>query len=514
MTEFRHQNLRDLGAPEILLRYLDGDPEIEAVLGHRPRSVADFDSIPRTVERAVPREKLVAALSDYADRHGAPTAVFDALKTFEDESVQVIVTGQQPGLLGGPLYTLHKAATALRLARELTAAGRPTLALFWNHSDDHDFDEVNRAFLINRNLDLQRFRLDIDPEQAAIRDVPVGQQLDAVVDAANDLLPGSEFRDEVLEACRSRDASEGLGAQLARLLFRCFGNQGLLILEPRDLPEEAFDVLPRWRGKAGEIREQVRRVTDHLTDLGIDVTIDPSVPLMFECGGAGPRRALADDEAPSEGRRLSPSVLLRPLWQDLCLPTIGFVVGPGELSYLSVVSSLYRLLGVPRPLLVPRASLTLTTGSLEKHRDRLGFDLAELRRGSEDLLAGLQNDGDDRAEQSLRLLAETVQSELGAVRGLVLESDRALQGPIDKSKQKICAEIEKLEQKVRNARQNREGSGERQVKRLCSTLAPRGRMQERVLGPLSFLVTHGFGLGDVLVEHADPFTTEHGLLQL
>ncbi len=58
----------------------------------------------------------------------------------------VVTTGQQPGLFGGPLYTLHKAIAAAALARQLTAHwDRPVVPVFWLAGDDHDHAEASRA---------------------------------------------------------------------------------------------------------------------------------------------------------------------------------------------------------------------------------------------------------------------------------------------------------------------------------------------------------------------------------
>jgi uncharacterized protein YllA (UPF0747 family) len=67
---------------------------------------------------------------------------------------------------------------------------------------------------------------------------------------------------------------------------------------------------------------------------------------------------------------------------------------------------------------------------------------------------------------------------------------------------------------VRNARQNREGTGIKQLRRLCSTLRPRNRIQERVLGPIAYLAAYGPALADTLIDAADPFRIEHGVLEL
>ena len=112
-------------------------------------------------------------------------------------------------------------------------------------------------------------------------------------------------------------------------LRRMFGKHGLLVIEPRDMPRDAFDVLPRWLEQGADIRAQVRSVQEHLSDIGVDATLDPAATLMFQLRGDR-RVAMADDDPVTRVTDLSPGALLRPLWQDACLPTIGFVAGPGE----------------------------------------------------------------------------------------------------------------------------------------------------------------------------------------
>ena len=65
----------------------------------------------------------------------------------------VVVTGQQVGLFGGPLFTPFKAATALARARQATAAGHPHAAIFWLATEDHDFAEIDHvSFPARREL--------------------------------------------------------------------------------------------------------------------------------------------------------------------------------------------------------------------------------------------------------------------------------------------------------------------------------------------------------------------------
>lgn len=515
-STLRHISFRRLGTSDVHQRFLDDDRELCAVLGKRARSLDELlKRAPTGAGRLVPRESLVRAFTAYAERHGAPPAVLANCKRLADPKVQVVITGQQPGLLGGPLFNLHKVATAIRLCREIEAAntGVQAVPVFWNHSDDHDLEEANRLFLVNSAQEVQRFRLEIDRAGSPLCRVNCGRELERVLAEIDPLLPQTESRAWALDIFRPRHPDETLAAAQARLMFELFGHHGLLVIEPRDLPDEAFPPLERWWAQSNKIRDVVRTTCDELSDLGVDVTMDPAATMMFEIT-SDRRQPMGDAETFTHGRNLSPGALLRPLWQDACLPTIAFVVGPGELAYLSVVAPLYRTLGVPQPLFVPRASLTLVEPSMQRILSKLSLDLTDLGESPEKLAERVAGGDRDGVESQLDDLLANVRAGLEKIGSQVADLDSSMLASIDRVRSKTTEELERLGQKLRSARQNREGTGLRQIKRLCANLKPRGRPQERVLGPLSFLVAHGKELGDKIVEAADPFTVEHGVLEL
>ena len=503
-------------AAEAHLRYLEEDPELKPFLGMRPRSAGELlATAPVRARRLVAAEALAQSALEYAERHDAPAASRHAAATLAQSDTCAVVTGQQPGLFGGPLYTIHKVATMIRLARELEAqAGGPRVVpVFWNHTDDHDLDEVNRAFVVNANLDLQRVRLDLPHTGAPVRDIPVARAMDQALASLDDLLPKTEFRDWALEALQPQQPDDGFGTIMTQLLYRCFKDDGLVIIEPRDLPQQAFDVLPRWAESSNLIRDVVRSSTEHLLDVGLDVTVDPTSTLMFQITG-GRRVPLAEGDAMPRPTALSPGVLLRPLWQDACLPTIATVVGPGELSYLAIAGPLYRQLGVPAPVFVPRASLTLVEPSLKKLLNRFGWDLDDLAQGPERLAESLNEDADHPIEASLEELTESIKQRMSELANQARKVDPQMAAPLERARAKVIDELRKLSGRVQRARQNREGTGLRQVRRLCSHLRPRSRLQERVLTPIPFLVAHGEGLSEAIIGAADPFALEHGVIEL
>lgn len=516
-STLRHLSFRRIGTSEVHQRFLEDDRDLGAFLGMRARSVQELlRRAPTGAGRVLSRETLVKALRAYAQKHKAPPEVIAAADALLDPNVHIVVTGQQPGLMGGPLFTFHKVATAIRLCRAINAepGGPRVVPLYWNHSDDHDLDEANRLFLVNQTQDVQRFRLDLPHSSQPLRNIGVGRDVDRLLAEIDPLLPQSEHRDWALGMCKPRHPDETLGDQQARILFETFGRHGLLVIEPRDLPTEAFEPLSRWWAKSNDVREKVKQTCDDLADVGIDVTLDPAATMMFDLTG-GHREPLADGESAGRAQDLSPGVLLRPLWQDACLPTIAFVVGPGELAYLCAVASLYRTLGVPQPVFVPRASLTLVEPTMQRLLSRFSLDLPDLDQPPEKLAEKyLKNDEGDGIEDALDTLQARLRGELDAIGQRLGALDASLLSALDRARTKSLEEIERLQQKIRNSRQNREGTGIKQLRRLCSTLRPRSRIQERVLGPLPYLATYGPALADALIDAADPFRIEHGVLEL
>ncbi|MFK7739488.1 MAG: bacillithiol biosynthesis BshC [Planctomycetota bacterium] len=518
-STLRHISFRRLGTSEVHQRFLEDDRDLSEFLGVRATNVEELlQRAPTGADRLVPRDELSDSLAAYAKRFDAPQQVLDSAEALRSDDTHVIVTGQQPGLLGGPLFCLHKAATAIRTCREIEAQGGPRcVPLFWNHSDDHDLEEANRAFLVNSQQEVQRYRLDLTRHNESLRHLSVGRDIEQLLEEVRTLLPETEFHERLMATLKPRHADETFGDLQARLMFEVFGQHGLLVIEPRDLPESAFAPLEKWWGRADEVRERVRQTCDDLHDLGVDITLDPAATMMFSIQG-GRREPLADGEKAPEPRNLSPGVLLRPLWQDACLPTIGFVVGPGELSYLAAVAPLYRLLDVPQPVFLPRASLTLVEPPMQRLLGRFELDLTDLELSPEQLADKLLKSDDESGGGDIEDLVEAAKNrlaeDLGAVEGKLKQLDASMLGALNRARTKSAEELERLQTKVRNARQNREGTGIKQLRRLCNSLRPRSRIQERVFGPITYLNAYGPRLIDELIAAADPFNIEHGVLEL
>ena len=299
-----------------------------------------------------------AASSDLA------AANLDALR---NGAAEVVITGQQPGFLGGPLYTLYKAAAAVAAARLRTAAGRPTVPLFWSGDDDDDRQEAFEA----RIWDFRRggFLQPIPPTGAS--DVMVG-----AAPAAQWAAPGAAWLSGMsgagdLAADLAAVWSDGVASDsswarlLRRALLRLLRGSGLLVVSGNDSGLHAM-AEPLYRMHAGR-RDELAALAaargEELIAAGGHAQLSATAlerTLNREDGGR--RLRLSDAEAATvPAASLRPGVALRPLVQDWLFQPAGVVVGPGEIAYLEQLRPVYPALAIRRSPLLPRLFARLTT---------------------------------------------------------------------------------------------------------------------------------------------------------
>lgn len=276
-----------------------------------------------------------------------------------DPATVVVVAGQQPAVGVGPLYTLIKAAQAVTLADQLSAAGTPAVPLFWCASEDHDLGEAGHADFILRTGERQRFQHALGGGKASLRFRPADAWWSGLLAHADRHLGSGLGRDWwVAHAPR---ADEGMGAWTCRVLAALFAGTGLVCLEADRLrplwPATVAAALERW--PSAELAAQRAALLAAGADDAFGGLPDPPLFADRAAGRVALDRAAARRLLAEEPTSLSPGAALRPVLQQAALPCALFVAGPGELAYHRFIAPLYAALGVVRPRLVPRCSLTL-----------------------------------------------------------------------------------------------------------------------------------------------------------
>lgn len=456
----------------------------------------------------------------------APAAAREAAATFADPRTVAVLTGQQAGLFGGPLYTVHKALTALKLARRIGAEHDvPAVAVFWIDSEDHDWEEIRRTVVLDEAHAPQTITL---ADVAGAGERPIARlTLDDGVSSAIDQLAGTvaatEFTAELVALLRETyTPGRGVAEAFACLLDRVLGPLGLVVYDAADPTMKPLvrDLFVKAIADPGRTTALARTAGEGLERLGYHAQVTPAdqtLPLFAIDGHReairwhGSSAAISGEELPLERlaaraadapEGFSPNVLLRPLVQDSIFPTVCYVGGPSELAYLGQLRALYGHFGLPMPIVVPRASASIADSATIRfltRYDTLAF--SDLQRQDEHTLNELlESQLPPAVEQSFHRAGAAIVETLGAVTEAARQVDATLEGAAKSTLGKLQHDLDALHGKVVHAAKRKDETLRRQFTRAQTLLFPNGEPQERELGMAWLLNRYGPAAIDRLLE--------------
>ncbi len=459
----------------------------------------------------------------------------------------VVVTGQQVGILGGPLFTPNKAATAIALAKEASGAGFPHLPVFWLASEDHDFAEVNHVTFPARR-ELRKLTYDAMPTAA----IPVGgavldESIAPLVDQAWELLGYSDAMEWLAAAYRPGNTLAGAFAEFYRNVF---AHHGLLVLDAsgREAHRLGAPVLAAAIERADELHAALIERNRELQAAGYhaQVAVAERGSLLFlvdSQNGAhtGARNALrrtaASADEPdglwqagrekfstdellgilaSEPERISPSALLRPVFQDHILPTSAYIGGPAEIAYFAQSAVLYeRILGRLTPVL-PRLSTTLVEPAIGELLDRHELSFETILANTEESLAQrlAARAMPIAGKKLLASAGNALDAELSGLTAYLADLDEGLGRSASVSASKMRYQMNRLRRMAANFELQKEASLGRHAQAITQALHPHGGLQERLIGAAYFLARHGTPLVDELVLQAGDGCPGHKVIRL
>lgn len=463
----------------------------------------------------------VAHLAAYQRRVGAGDRAESNVALLSTEGTLAVATGQQPGLFGGPLLTLHKAATAVARADALArATGRPVVPVFWIASEDHDVAEIDRAVVLDAAGVPRALSLGLVPDRKSAADARLEPaalaRLMAELAAA---LPATDRAAEAVALARP-PAEADLGSWFATILARVLGDSGLVFVEPYQLAPYAGDVYAMLLERAETIEAGVRAEGVARRARGEAAPLERAAgtaPLFLRDAPRGVRgRVTLDgnsvrvrDRVSTLDRRLLMAVLRqepelasgdvvgRVFVQNALLPVVEIVAGPTELAYLTQVGAGARAVERPFPVLVPRASALWLDGKSVESLKAFGFDAVAVAEGRTVPPAATSDAGPDALSEELDgLLRRATEVRDAAVSALGADGGSSV---VARDLEAVRGGIERARAHRRDEREALLGRGKARYERLVNALRPIGEPQERVLSPLSLIARHGVGaLGDGL----------------
>ncbi|MCX6544620.1 MAG: bacillithiol biosynthesis cysteine-adding enzyme BshC [Acidobacteria bacterium] len=497
----------------------------------------------KAIERAQTHPRNRAGLSDALTRQqryrGAPPEALAASDRLRDPRSVAVVTGQQAGLFGGPLYTLLKAITALKLAARIRQDYQvPAEAVFWIESEDHDWNEVDHCQVLDADLQSATISL---PSPARAGEVPVAQvrldaSVSACVDRLADVLPPTEFTSSLLTKIRGAyQPGHGMSEAFGRWLESLLGELGLIVYDAADPAAKPLvaHIFAHEAASAGHTAKLAAEAGERLVGLGYHAQVVPAPDQvsMFHLDGGRQAITLADGRFVVGGRAMdrkslveltasapaafSPNVLLRPIVQDALFPTIAYVAGPNELAYLGQLKAVYADFGVPMPLMYQRASATLLDSASVRFLAKYGVSLETLHARDEGTLNRLlESQLPPAVEQALHEADSAIGQRMQVLIDALPALDPTLEGAARSVAGRLRHELQGLHGKIIHAAKKRDETLRRQFGRTQAQAFPAGQAQERSTGFVYFLNRYGPALIDRLMSDLSIDPGSHWILTI
>jgi len=474
------------------------------------------------------RRSAVAGILERQNRDfGAGQRTFQNLQRFR-EGAQVIVTGQQVGLFGGPLFCLLKAVSAVQLAEEAGA-----VPVFWLASEDHDFEEISFThFPVADHLEKLTVTVS-HKESAQVGAIAFDDEIAATVKQVQALFGASEVSEMLAKSYRPGETFSGA---FARFYAAVLKDLGIIFLDPRDaeLHRLAQPLYQTALENAEAINTGLQQRERELESARYhaQVKITPSHTLCFylEDGARTPVHLEAESFLVAERKfsraeliaetercpeRFSGNVLLRPVIEDYLLPTLAYVGGPAEIAYFAQAEVVYRLLARRVTPIVPRIFATLIESRQAKLLSRYQLALPDVFVAPEKL----------REVVAARALPESVMQSFDAAGAHLEQALQAIQLPLEKLDKtlvdaaenaavKMRYQLQGLRDKAARAEARKNSELLRHADELATFLYPNRDLQEREIAAAYFLMKHGVSLVETLRQRLKSSCSDHQVVTI
>ncbi len=499
-----------------------------------------FKDIPQKPH--APKEIISEVLkTQYADFNPSEKTM-NNIFALSSKNTFAVVTGQQLGVLGGPLYTFYKIMTAIKLASYLRATYKEYnfVPVFWLAGDDHDFEEVkfikildeqNKVLNIAYNDDI-----DIETNRGDVGSIEFKETIKSFFEEVSANLRESEFKKSILDFFSSfYQEGRTFKSSFKEMIFSLFDKYGLVIFDPQE--REIKQLLkPIFKSEILEFRTHTQKLVEKSAKLEevyhAQVKIQPInlfyhddegryliEPAENEFKLKRKRKKFTQDELleliEATPEKFSPNVLLRPICQDFLLPTVCYVGGPSEISYFAQVMPLYKIFNIAEPIVYPRSSATIVEKQAASILQKYNVDIKLLLQNPENLVEKvISAQSDFTIDQLFQPAASSIEEALDNLKNDLLKIDKTISDSTLKYKQKFSSYLDEFKNKANEANKRKHEITLKQLQKLIIALYPEKNLQERELNLIYFLNKYGWEVFDQINENLEINKYEHQFIYL
>jgi len=510
----------------------------------------DFRSLESIVEKTnaiqfkkTEREILVHVLLEQAREFHSREQSRNNIELMNDENTFAIVTGQQVGIFGGPLYTIYKAITAVKLASLLRKKypEKNFVPIFWMEGEDHDFNEANKVTLINGEQKTETFRyfpggIPSEETRGAVGEIIFDFFFNEMKSRLFQSLSQTEFTESAVSMF-SQCYCDGVSftVAFARLLNALLGDCGIVFLNPNEkrlkqivstIYKKELQEFPRTSHlvieQSAELEQQFeaqvkpRAINLFLLYRNGRYAIEP-VENGFRLKGSHKYFSQLElfsllEESPE---KFSPNVVLRPICQDTLLPTAAYVAGPSEIAYFAQFKLMYEYFKIPMPIIFPRASITLLEPRVERTMEKYNLRITDFFSEKDLLMRNVTQRISEfsateiftETENVLQWQFEQLQLKLSAI-------DTTLVAALETSKNKILYQLSTLKERALASQQKKYQASLNQLEKSQLSIFPNESLQEREFNVLYFLNKYGMPFLEKLQEEIQIELCEHQFISV
>jgi bacillithiol biosynthesis cysteine-adding enzyme BshC len=478
--------------------------------------------------RSFKRSELIDVLTAFNHKLNPPRAVIQNIERLASEDAVVVVGGQQAGILTGPIYTIHKCLAILQFAKiQEKTLGVPVIPIFWIAGEDHDYAEVNHVHVYSENrIRKAPYRLK-GSGQISVSDLPLeADDLDVWIKDVFKSFGETDYTTNLLQTVReAAKGSDTLVTFFARLIQALFGQYGLVLMDSGDraLRTLESDYFIQMIEQSEQVAKGVTKQLAHLSEAGYKVNLDQSLEsgnlflnrdeariLLSRDGQAFVNHEkgirLSKEELLTIAKEtpylLSNNVVTRPLMEDLVLPTLAFIGGPGEIAYWSALKPAFESLGIKMPPVVPRLHLTLIDRKTEKWLQTKNMGIYEALGGKIQAakVAWLADQHDFQLDARFEATKKAMQEAYFPYRQMALsihsELDHLSQGNWERIEAQLAYLKKQMDRHIRLTYKTELDHFDA----VEALLLPNGGPQERIWSAYYFLNYYGPDLIDRLME--------------
>ncbi len=380
---------------KLMLDYLSEKQDLSPFISFWPNDAGYEQQLQVRAKNAPDRQNLVACLRKQYQNTEMGEAVSANLELLLEENSFTLTTGQQIHIFLGPMYVYWKIVSTIALAQRLKRLhpNKNFVPVFWMATEDHDFAEVNHVELFNRE-----FVWDTKSEFSG----PVGRLelagLPELTEEVAELFSRQEGWKKFETLFKEAYSQEENFAQATRRLVHAFFKEyGLVIIDPDDAQLKK-DFLPIIREElvAESSKDAVQEVSENLGK-SYGLQVHPRAINLFYTGQKGRERLENKDGTiqtiggevlgqvedidswlVSKVADISANVVLRPVFQEVILPNLAYIGGPGELAYWMQLKGVFDHFSVPYPILENRKSVFIIGSKVQGVLDKMNLKIEDL----------------------------------------------------------------------------------------------------------------------------------------